>query len=122
MIEWNALPYILLLLLATVIAAALALYAAQHRTLQSSGPFMWLCLGVAVWVATTAGEIASVTQDGKIGWARVEYIPIALTPLAWLAFALHYSGQQGRVTRRMWLLASVVPTGGSGSLIALSGV
>jgi signal transduction histidine kinase/PAS domain-containing protein len=109
MIEWNALPYILLLLLATAIAASLALYAAQHRTLQSSGPFMWLCLGVAAWVGTTAGEIAAVTQDSKIWWARFEYIPIALTPLAWLAFALHYSGQQGRMTRRLWLLASVVP-------------
>lgn len=109
MIEWNALPYILLLLLATAIAAALALYAAQHRTLQSSGPFMWLCLGVAGWVATTAGEIATVSLDGKIWWARLEYIPIALTPLAWWAFALHYSGQQGRMTRRLWLLASGVP-------------
>jgi signal transduction histidine kinase/PAS domain-containing protein len=109
MIEWTALPYILLLLLATAIAASLALYAAQHRTLQSSGPFMWLCLGVVAWVATTAGEFATASLDGKVWWAKFEYLPIALTPLAWLAFALHYSGQQGRMTRRRWLLAGVLP-------------
>ncbi len=109
MIEWNALPYILLLLLATAIALSLALYAAQHRTLPSSVPFMWLCLGVAIWVATTAGEFATVGLGGKIWWARFEYIPIALTPLAWLAFALHYSGQQRRMTRWRWFLASVLP-------------
>src|SRR5215203_1911052 len=109
MIEWNAVPYVLLLLVAATIAAALALYAAQHRTLQSVKPFMWLCLGVAVWVATTAGEIAAVGVTSKMWWAYLEYIPIALTPLAWLAFALHYSGQQRRMTRRMWLLASVLP-------------
>src|SRR5215207_1967914 len=105
MIEWNAVPYILLLLVAAAIAAALALYAAQHRTLQSVVPFMWLCLGVATWVATTVGEFAAVGLASKVRWAQIEYIPITLTPLAWLAFALHYSGQQHRMTRRRWLLA-----------------
>src|SRR4051794_31620526 len=109
MIEWTALPYILLLLLAAASAAALALYAARHRALQSVPSFMLLCLGVAVWVATTAGEIAAVGLDSKMWWARLEYVPIALTPLFWLAFTLSYSGQQWRMTRGMWLLASALP-------------
>src|SRR5690242_8455271 len=109
MIEAHALPYILVLLVGSALAFALVIYAARHRTLHAVTPFMWLCLAVAVWVALYAGEVAAVGQDAKIGWATVEYIPIALTPLCWLAFALHYSGQQTRVTRRMWLLLGLIP-------------
>ena len=50
---------------------------------------------------------ARVDQRGER--ANLEYIGIATVPFAWLAFALQYTGREGRLTGRNLALLSALP-------------
>ena len=76
--------YLLLLLLAAVISSALALYAWLHRRVPGAQPLMWLMIAVVVWSLAYALELAVHDLSAKITWAKIEYLGIAILPVAWL--------------------------------------
>jgi hypothetical protein len=45
----------------------------------------------------------------KITWEKMEYIASASVPVAWLAFALLYSGRGKWLTRHHLMLLAIVP-------------
>ncbi|MEW5958806.1 MAG: histidine kinase N-terminal 7TM domain-containing protein [Chloroflexota bacterium] len=103
------LQYILPLLLAAVISATLSLYAWQRRTTPGASAFLALMLGVVVYALGYALELGSAQLAAKIFWAKVEYLGIVTLPLAWLAFALQYTGRSHWLTRRHSILLVIIP-------------
>ena len=101
-------PYALLLTVAAAVAAAVALQALRNRRARGRVELAVLMGGVVVWSLSSALQISSLTLAVKILWAKVEYLGMAVVPLAWLAFVGAHTGRLrfGR-PRWSWLLAAV---------------
>jgi PAS domain S-box-containing protein len=106
---WYFTPYIIPLLIATLITLALASYAWQRREASGAFAFAILMLVITEWSFGYALELASAELAGKIFWAKVQYFGIASLPVAWLSFALQYTNRQKWLTRRYLVLAAIVP-------------
>ncbi len=107
--NWQYTPYLLPLLIVTLVLAGLAACAWQRRTALGAAIFFLLMLAVAEWSLSYILEIASVDLPAKIVWAKFEYLGIASAPVLWLAFALQYTGREKWLTRRSAAVLCVVP-------------
>jgi signal transduction histidine kinase len=62
-----------------------------------------------VWAAASAAQGFVTTLDAKLLADRLQYVGIAVLPVAWFSFAAAYSGREHWVTRRTLTGLSVVP-------------
>ena len=102
-------PYSLLLAAAAAVACVLVAYAWRRRGTPGAGTLAALMVGVAVWAAGYALELGPYGLQTKVFWAKVEYFGIATVPLAWLAFALRYTGREGWLTWRNLTVLAAIP-------------
>src|SRR5919199_57155 len=107
--RWQLTPYSYLLLAVAAISAVLLFYSWRRRGTTGAQTLALLMAGVCIWAAGYALELSGADLPTKIFWARVEYIGIASVPVAWLAFALQYTGREGQSTRRNLALLSALP-------------
>ena len=63
-----------------------------HRA-PDSRPFLLLALAIAEWCLASTLEVASPDLATKIAFAKLEYVGIAVVPLAWYLFATHYASR-----------------------------
>jgi PAS domain S-box-containing protein len=87
----------------------LVFYAWRRRGTTGAETLALLMGGLCIWAAGYALELSGADLPTKIFWAKVEYIGIATVPFAWLAFALQYTGREGRLTGRNLALLSALP-------------
>ncbi|MEF8774623.1 MAG: histidine kinase N-terminal 7TM domain-containing protein, partial [Halobacteriales archaeon] len=85
---------------AVPIALASAVAAWRRRPDPGTRPLAVMLLAVAWWAATYLGELGAGTLAGTLFWARLEWTGSLLIPVAWLAFALEYTGREEYVTPR----------------------
>ncbi|MGE5464213.1 MAG: histidine kinase N-terminal 7TM domain-containing protein [Syntrophothermus sp.] len=103
-------PYILPLVLSTVVAALVALYVWERRATVSGGiALALLALACAEWSLGYALEIAGLDLHTKIIWGKSQYLGIVSVPLLWIIFAYSYSTQSNRMTRRIMGLLALIP-------------
>jgi PAS domain S-box-containing protein len=103
-------PYILPLVVSSIIAGLEAVYVWQRRaTVGGAMALALLALACAEWSLGYALEIAGADLPTKIFWGKSQYIGIATVPLLWVIFAYSYSTKGIRVTRRNVSLLSIVP-------------
>lgn len=103
-------PYIVPLILSSVIAIAVALYVWERRTMTSGGlALALLALACAEWSLGYALEIGGVDLATKIFWGKSQYLGIVAVPLSWILFAYSRAAQGTRMTRRNVLLLSIIP-------------
>ena len=107
--RWQVTPYSYVLLVAAAISAALAFYAWRRRGTPGADALVLLMAGLCIWTAGYALELSGPDLSTKIFWAKVEYIGIATVPVAWLAFALQYTGRERWLTGRNLALLSALP-------------
>jgi diguanylate cyclase (GGDEF)-like protein/PAS domain S-box-containing protein len=106
---WEFSPYSLSLLLTTLITVGFTIYTWRRRTIPGAFPFISLMLAVAELSLGYAFEYHAVFEETKLFWARVEYLGIVSVPVAWLLFALQYTGYKRVRMRRFVLSLLVVP-------------
>ncbi len=103
-------PYILPLILSSIIASFVAVYVWRRRALVSGGTALaLLAVACAVWSLGYALEIAGSDLPTKILWGKIQYFGIVSVPLLWILFTYSYSTQGPRMTPRMIGLLSIVP-------------
>jgi PAS domain S-box-containing protein len=107
--RWPAHPYVLLLLLATFVACALALIVWRRRDAPGAPALALLLLAVAEWSLGYVLELSSPDPALKIFWAKAQYLGILTAPVAWLLFAVAYTGHSRRITGRTLAGLAVVP-------------
>jgi PAS domain S-box-containing protein len=66
-------------------------------------------LTIAEWSLGYVLELGSVDLSAKIFWGKVQYVGIALVPVAWLVFALKFTDQEKWLTRRKLSLLTILP-------------
>jgi len=93
-----------------LVVAALTIMAWRQRPRPGATPFALVMLSATWWVAFSSLGLA--TQSGALGvlYAKIEWAGIVYIPVAWLAFALAYTGRSERLTTRNLAALSLVPT------------
>ncbi len=86
------------LIFGTLAPAFLALYIWHNRRAESAAVLAAMMMMLALWSAAYVMELASATLETKAFWNNITFIFIAFTPLAWLFFAVEYTGK-----RQAWL-------------------
>lgn len=108
--QFQATPYILLLVISSIVTCFVALYVWERRAIASGGKALaFLALACAEWSLGYALEIAVADPPGKVFWGKSQYIGIVTVPLLWVIFAYTYSTKGTRMTRRTVSLLSIVP-------------
>ena len=107
--NWQYTPYVLPLIAAAAITAALALAAVRRRHVPGATEFAWLMATAAWWSLCYALELASADLPTLMIWTNAKFLGVAFLPVAWFAFALQYSGRERWLTLRNVALLSAVP-------------
>lgn len=96
---------------AAVVLTVLAIYTwrRQPRSAPGTGVFLALLILSSWWCYTYALELITTDPATMLLWIKLEWISIALLPVAWLLFALFYAGYPEKVNLRAIALLSVVP-------------
>jgi PAS domain S-box-containing protein len=106
--------YSLFLILAPL-AAALAVgvlhYARRYRASAGAetSALAWLVGAVVGWLVLNTAELLAPSPAPTLFWAQASYLFIAATPVAWLGFALQYSGRTAWRAPRRFAWLCVVP-------------
>jgi PAS domain S-box-containing protein len=85
---------LIVIIAAALVSGILAAFAWRHRAVRGAPAFAVLTLGVMVWTLAYALDLSSHELAGKVFWSKVEYIGIVTAPVAWLAFALQFTGRE----------------------------
>ncbi|WP_240334469.1 histidine kinase N-terminal 7TM domain-containing protein [Halorussus sp. MSC15.2] len=93
--------------LAAVITASVAAFAWQRRQTAGAVPVAVFTGAASLWTAGNALQAASVTLSGKLFWVNVQYVGLAVVPLAWFAFACEYTGRERWANRRTLSILAV---------------
>jgi len=107
---WQFTPFILPVLGAAVLSAVLAVYAWRQRE-DAPGTLVFVALIAlsAWWSFTYALELATTDPATMLLWVKLEWVSIALLPVAWFLFSLVYSGYGRFVTLRNAGLLILLP-------------
>lgn len=106
---WQYTPYVLPLLGAAVASGALAIYAWSRRDTPAAKAVAILMLAMFVWCLGYVFEIAGTGLQTKLFWAKLEYLGIVTVPVAWVVFALRYSGWDKWLRPRNLALLAIIP-------------
>jgi PAS domain S-box-containing protein len=105
---WYPNPYAFVLFLFTLVTGGVALYAWRHRAMVGMAPAFTL-LGITIW--TLGYGVATGVHDlgARLFWAKFQHLGIAITPVALIAFVLHYTNRTQWLTWRRLPLLAIVP-------------
>src|SRR5439155_3207620 len=107
--HWRFTPYVVPLVIATIISVWLVLVAWRRRSMPGAIPFGLLMLGVAEWSLTYAVELLSPDLPTKLFWDNATWLGSGIVPAAWLAFALHYTDRGRWLRHRIVVLLAMQP-------------
>jgi PAS domain S-box-containing protein len=103
-------PIELFLFIPPLILLAPVPYTWRHRTTPGAKSFLMLVLAVAAWGICYALQLATDADLAiKSFWSAAKYVGIAITPVAWFAFALEYTGHGEWLTRRRFAALFIMP-------------
>ena len=108
--KWQYTPYVLPLLLSTVMSVVLVvLFLWRQRHVPGATPLMWFLWAAAEWSLGYALELSSSDVATKLFWAKVEYLGIVVAPMVWLILVLQYTAREKWLSRRNLILLTVMP-------------
>jgi diguanylate cyclase (GGDEF)-like protein/PAS domain S-box-containing protein len=109
LIPLSVLPYFLLLIIASGLCASLALVAWRHRGVPGSIALSAMLVAIVIWCLGYSFELVSISVQMKLFWCKVQYFGVEVVILAWLAFALQYTGQDRWLRTRGALALGIEP-------------
>jgi PAS domain S-box-containing protein len=101
--------YILLPLVAAVIAGFLYFRASRYRARPVAMTFSWLMVSLVWWSMTAFLESISPDLAGKTFWMKMAYPGISVLPVAWFIFCAQYVDKAFWLTRRNVAILFVIP-------------
>lgn len=93
-----------------VLLAVLTVLAWRQEPRRAASLFATAMLCATWWAASSALGLVADSPAMQAFWANVEWGGVAFVPVAWLLFALEYTGRDRYVTVRSALALSVIPT------------
>ena len=106
--SWQWHPFSFVLLASAVLSIGVA-RAVARRPAPGAATCVLLMLALAWWSTGYAMELLATTRAAQIFWVKLEYIGILTAPLAWLIFALRFTGRDHWLGRRALVALCLVP-------------
>lgn len=106
------LQYLIFLVLAPAaitLTAGIGVYAWRHRSAPTARTLSCLSAAIAGWLTCNTLELLCQTEAGTLTWAKITYTFIELSAIAWLAFALDYTGIRRWLTPRRFGPLLIIP-------------
>src|SRR5512138_707090 len=97
------------LALGVLISLALALYTLRNRRAIGAVSFLIMMLMLIEWEICYILQLAGTNFTTKVFWDKWMFIGVALTPVAWLAFALEYTRRKAWLNTARLVVLSIVP-------------
>jgi PAS domain S-box-containing protein len=107
--DWRYTLYVIFLFGAAALLVVFALRAWRRRGTPGTKALAILMAAGAVWAVGYALSLGASELSTRIFWGEIKYLGIIAVPLAWLVFALQYTGREGWVTRGVLTLLAVEP-------------
>ena len=100
---------ILLLIVVSAIMMVLSHVAWRRRKNTSPGLYLAICMvGVSIYGFGYAMEIASNSLRGVMFWVRFQHLGIQAIAPSWLLFALAVSGHEKRISKKLFIVLSII--------------
>jgi len=105
----------LLLLVGPLVAASIlslitAIYVLKKDYTPSSTWFSILMIMITIWTTCYALELVFFNQNLVLLFAKLKYIGIVYTPVAWLFFSLSYTQNQLTISKKTIVALLILPT------------
>lgn len=107
--SFQAIFYLLLLIIAALISVALALYTWRNRQTVGALPFSILMLVLFQWGTSYSLQLISTDLVTKTFWDKITFLGVVTTPVIWMIFALEYTGRKTWITRSRLIGLFIVP-------------
>ncbi len=107
--HWQFTPYALPEIIAGAVTIWLAVITWRRRDAPGSLPFFVILLAATDYSLGYAVQLGSPDLASVILWNNVQWPGAVALPLAWLVFALQYTGRTKWLTRWKMVLLSIVP-------------
>ncbi|WP_224268844.1 histidine kinase N-terminal 7TM domain-containing protein [Haloprofundus salinisoli] len=106
----SALSQLYVVVLATVgIGLTAALLAWRERPEPGATPLVAMLAGQSWWSVFFAFELQATTLAAKTFWSDIQWVGVVVIPVAWVLFAMEYTGRDQYVRPKYVALLSVVP-------------
>lgn len=107
--EWYWTVHTLFLFAAAAALFSVAVAVWKNRDVTGSTAFLFLLGSMILWTVAYGLQISGANESTKIFWANVNHIAVAVVPVAWLCFALQFTGRKRLLTPRSVGALSIVP-------------
>ncbi len=101
--------FIILAPLSAVISMSVIVYAWRAYPTPATTALLWLIGAISGWLVFNTLELAACSEGMTVFWARISYIFIVSTPVAWLAFALRYTDRPAWLAPARFVLICFPP-------------
>ena len=93
--DWPYTLYVIFLSVAAALLLWFALRAWRRRGTPGATALAVLMAAGAVWAVAYALSLGTAEPSMRLLWGEIKYLAIVAVPLAWLIFALQYTGREG---------------------------
>jgi PAS domain S-box-containing protein len=95
-------------LISLFISLSVSLFAWRRRNVVGATPYVWITLAQASWTLGNIFELLSPELDAKVFWDNIQFIGFFVIPLAFLGFALEYTGRILPYPKFVWAMLFIV--------------
>ena len=106
---WQSSPYFIPFIACGILLAILGMLVWHHRSYPCTRSFSFLMVAASLWAFCTALELTSADLPTQMLAIRIEYLAIVTIPIAWLLFAIEYTGREHWLTRKNIALLLIIP-------------
>ncbi|MWV65639.1 PAS domain S-box protein [Halorubrum sp. JWXQ-INN 858] len=107
--EWHWTGHTVFLFVAAAALLSVAVAVWGKRDVTGRTAFLFLLGSMVFWTVAYGFQIAGANEATKVFWANVNHMAVAAVPVAWLCFALQFTGRKHVFTPRTVGALSVVP-------------
>ena len=101
-----------------ILVASVFAHVWPQRAEPGATAFLWLSGSTAWWLLTQFVALFLSTLDAKLLLAQLQYLGIAAVPVAWLAYAMTYTGRGRQL--RSWIMALIYGVSATTILLAFT--
>jgi PAS domain S-box-containing protein len=105
----TVIPLVPALFVSIAVGTAAAILAWRERPEPGATPLVGLLVGQSWWSTCIIFKLRAPALESKLLWADLAWAGVVVIPVAWLLFALEYTGRDQYVRMRYAALLSVVP-------------
>lgn len=97
------------MIITIIVSVSAAILAWRERPEPGAWPLALLLVGQSIWSLLFLFELRSPTLAEKLLWYNLSWVGVVIIPVAWLLFALEYTGRDRYVTTKTILGLSIPP-------------